>query len=156
MRIIALMFISSLTQFASLGVIATAISQLHSIDASGSLSASVSIANVIGISFAGLFLGSLLNKFQGFSLGFVSPLVSILFVLPLPFIHEYYLILGSVILISIVAGLDNPNNNSTLNKLIVDPKEKAHVFSKYSTISQASVLLSPLLATGLIFFGAII
>ena len=146
MHIFLLVISCSLTQFANIGVISTAISQLEAIDMSGSLSSSVSVVNILGISFAGICLGSILTKLQGFRIGFWGPLVSSLLVLPMLFMNFFYVTLICVFLISINSGLENPNNNSTLNRLIVDPKQKAYIFSKYQTAIQVSIIFSPILS----------
>lgn len=72
MNVLAIIIIGCLTQFSSIGIIATAISELQLIDKSGFFSSSVTIANTPGISFTGIFLGGILSKNQGFSVGFLA------------------------------------------------------------------------------------
>lgn len=154
MNILAIILVGCLTQFSSIGVIATAISKLELVDSSGAFSSSVSIANTLGISFTGVLLGGLLARYQGFRIGFFAPLFSSLMIPPLIFTSNIYLILTIVFCLSIIIGLDNPNNNSSLNKLIKDKKDKAHTFTKYTTAMQSSVIVSPLLSAGIVvYFG---
>ncbi len=42
-------------------------------------------------------------------------------------------------------GADNPNNNTVLNKLIPDPKQKASIFAFYTSYCQFFIIVSPLL-----------
>ncbi|MCC2520601.1 MFS transporter [Vibrio coralliilyticus] len=154
MNILAIILVGCLTQFSSLGVIATAISKLELVDSSGAFSSSVSIANTLGISFTGVLLGGLLARYQGFRIGFFAPLFSSLLIPPLIFTSNIYVILVIIFSISIIIGLDNPNNNSSLNKLIKDKKDKAHTFTKYTTAMQSSVIISPLLSAAIVvYFG---
>ena len=152
MNILAIILVGCLTQFSSIGVIATAISKLELVDSSGAFSSSVTIANTLGISFTGVVLGGMLARYQGFRIGFFAPLFSSLMIPPLIFTSNIYLILTIVFCLSIIIGLDNPNNNSSLNKLIKDNKDKAHTFTKYTTAMQSSVILSPLLSAGIVIY----
>ena len=88
MNIFAIFIIGCLTQFSSIGVIATAISKLELVDSSGALSSYVSIANTVGVSFTGILLGGLLGRFQGFKIGFYAPLISALTIPPLIFTSD--------------------------------------------------------------------
>ena len=154
MNIFAIILVGCLTQFSGIGVIATAISKLELVDSSGAFSSSVSIANTLGISFTGILLGGLLARYQGFRIGFFAPLFSSLMIPPLIFTNNIYVILAIVFFLSIIIGLDNPNNNSSLNKMIKDKKDKAHTFTKYTTAMQSSVIVSPLLSAGIVvYFG---
>lgn len=150
MNILAIILVGCLTQFSSIGVIATAISKLELVDSSGAFSSSVSIAHTLGISFTGVLLGGLLTRYQGFRIGFFAPFFSSLMIPPLIFTSNIYVILTIVFCLSIIIGLDNPNNNSSLNKLIKDKKDKAHTFTKYTTAMQSSVIVSPLLSAGIV------
>lgn len=145
--------VGCLTQFSSIGVIATAISKLELLDSSGAYSSSVSITNTLGISFTGILLGGFLARHQGFKIGFYAPIISSLMILPLIFANSLYVIMTLIFFISIITGLDNPNNNASLNKLIKDKKDKAHSFTKYTTAMQSSVILSPLLSAGIVVYS---
>ncbi|MBD2785101.1 MFS transporter [Xenorhabdus sp. DI] len=150
MNILAIIVIGCLTQFASIGVITTAISKLELIDGVGIYSSSVSIANTLGISFTGIVLGGFLRKYQGFRVGFYGPIISAFLIPILIFTDNIYVILTAIFLLSIIIGLDNPNNNSSLNNLIRSDKDKAHFFTKYTTAIQTSLIVSPLLSAAII------
>ncbi|MDE9544411.1 MFS transporter [Xenorhabdus bovienii] len=150
MNILAIIIIGCLTQFSSIGIISTAISKLELIDSMGIYSSSITIANSLGISFTGVLLGWVLSKYQGFRVGFFGPVISSFLIPILIFTNNIYVVLFAIFMLSIIIGLDNPNNNSSLNKLIKLDKDKAHNFTKYTTAVQTSLIISPLLSAAII------
>ena len=152
MKYLPIIFVGCMSQFAGIGVITTAISKLELIDHSGTFSSIVSITNILGISFTGVLLGGVLSKYQGFKVGFYSPIIALIGIIPLALVNNIYIVIVFIFLISIIMGFENPNNNSSLNKLIKEHRKKAHIFTKYTTMIQFSVVLSPIFSAIIIIY----
>lgn len=119
-------------------------------DSKGAASAYINISNMLAISVAGLCLGGVLYRHQGFSIGFYSPLICAVLLSLVFFVQSPLAINVIIFSISLATGLDNPNNNSVLNSFIKENREKARIFAIYTTCSQFFVIISPLIASFLI------
>lgn len=144
------MVIGCLSCFSSISVLSVCSALLQLRDSMGGASSYINVANMLAISIAGLSLGGVLYRYQGFLIGFYAPLICAL-LLSLLFLTKNAIALYLItFFISLVTGLDNPNNNSVLNSFIQKKEEKARLFSLYTTGAQFSVIISPLIISLLI------
>ncbi|WP_208433506.1 MFS transporter [Bartonella taylorii] len=140
-----MILVGSLTSFCTGGVLSIGLSLLQLQDTTGETSATLNVINLIAIGIAGLCLGNVLARYQGFIIGFYSQIVCAGLLSFLLFINNPVLILLVFFLLALLMGADNPNNNSALNQLVPDPKQKASMFAFYTSCCQFFVIISPLL-----------
>ncbi|WP_375609646.1 MULTISPECIES: MFS transporter [unclassified Bartonella] len=140
-----MILIGSLTSFCTSGVLSISLSLLQLQDTTGEASAALNVVNLIAIGIAGLCLGNVLARYQGFVIGFYSQIICAGLLSFLLFINNSMLILFVFFLLALLKGADNPNNNTALNQLIQNPKQKASVFAFYTSCCQFFVIISPLL-----------
>lgn len=143
-------FVVTFSQVAMLGIVYTYISELQTIDTTGELSSYVSSVHLAGVSFAGLVFGQILRRYQGVAIGVASPLLSVMLVGLIFFVPHYLFVFGVIFLLAMISGLDSPNNSATLNALIPNQGEKAHIFAKVTMVSQIFVVATPLLVSFLV------
>nr|WP_275064665.1 MFS transporter [Bartonella sp. AU55XJBT] len=140
-----MILIGCLTSFCASGVLSIGLSLLQLQDKTGQASAALNVINLIAIGIAGFCLGNVLVRYQGFIIGFYSQIICAGLLSFLLFINNSVLILFVFFLLALLMGADNPNNNTALNKLIPDPKQKASIFAFYTSCCQFFIIVSPLL-----------
>lgn len=140
-----MILIGCLTSFCVGSILSIGLSLLQLQDTTGEASATLNVVNLIAIGIAGLCLGNVLSRYQGFIIGFYSQIICAALLSSLLFINNSFLILFVFFLLALLMGADNPNNNTALNQLISDPKQKASIFAFYTSCCQFFIIVSPLL-----------